>query len=1037
MRAQQLGIRILAPVAVIAAALGAWLLSRSPEPPRSVLELLHSLESPRPFELRWPGLRSYAPCPSSTTPGLCGRSLSEHDHDLLLETLRVRHPSQEPRDRHVAEIARLLLSPEPAGLLRARRHLQTLVAQDPESSELRAHLAIVTSSLATARDEPWDQIRALALWLEALETSPAREEGLFNLALLLQSVGLEKQAQKAWAELLAHDPFSSWAVESRAHLERLQRPTRAEVWDAARAEILSRHVRDEELREWVEAVPRQVHDDLRDELLAAWITDWSPSTPPWEETPHSISNIPRLASFLARATGDNLLQESLTHLRQASPADVPPLRRALRRFRSARRAYHGGNCEAARADLTAALPVLVRIENPLAHWVRAYLAFCRFVPDLQAGRGDLTELATAIDARAYPLLAGEIRRMLGIAAGRLDQPARSFEHYEAAIEHWTRAWGEENSSSLLLLRGEISSLLGHRDSAWRDLTRSLRGLARDGDLRGLHSALVVSGSLLLDLQLPEVALQFREEAVINAEVWGEPYPLARSYWHRGLLLGALGQRGRALEDVGKGKKLAAGIEDAALRASMENDLAFEEAIAKAEDFPAEARDQLRACREIYRQEEHRHLELRASLHEARTHFVDGDPEVGERLLDEVLLGFEEHFADSILAEPRLVVEAESAFRQAIERRIDRGDFRAALHIAERSRYLPQEGFRAHPRTEPSLDDQPEGIAILFFQDMDDHILRWTLRGAGITHHRIATVPEDLARLAGKHLGDRGPRPSFSRNAASLYEGLIGTTLEEGPTRRLVVVPDRSTAWIPFALLQDGNGTLVERVEIVHAPSLAHALRRSEHEKETILAVGSSVGATTAEADLRPLPLAEAEARGVAELYPESMVLLANEATPTSFLEATRTAGTIHYAGHSRSDPFLPYRSLLHLAADAKNPRGEIDAGSLATVELSRTRLVILSSCSSATDTSHRHRSSFGLVNAFLAAGADAVIGAQWQVDDTTTHELMLHLHQQLAAGVSPPTALRNTQLAFLAASDSRTRDAHNWGAFRLVGSAVP
>jgi CHAT domain-containing protein len=57
--------------------------------------------------------------------------------------------------------------------------------------------------------------------------------------------------------------------------------------------------------------------------------------------------------------------------------------------------------------------------------------------------------------------------------------------------------------------------------------------------------------------------------------------------------------------------------------------------------------------------------------------------------------------------------------------------------------------------------------------------------------------------------------------------------------------------------------------------------------------------------------------------------------------------------------------------------------------------------------------SLTLTTAFLAAGATAIIGTRWPVDDDTATALSLRLHYHLQMGAPPAEALRDAQLDLL------------------------
>ena len=75
-------------------------------------------------------------------------------------------------------------------------------------------------------------------------------------------------------------------------------------------------------------------------------------------------------------------------------------------------------------------------------------------------------------------------------------------------------------------------------------------------------------------------------------------------------------------------------------------------------------------------------------------------------------------------------------------------------------------------------------------------------------------------------------------------------------------------------------------------------------------------------------------------------------------------------------------------------------------------LVVTNAC--LTDSTRTHYDeSLTLATAFLAAGATAVIGTRWPVDDDTVAALSLRLHYHLQVGYQPAEALRRAQLDLL------------------------
>ena len=100
-------------------------------------------------------------------------------------------------------------------------------------------------------------------------------------------------------------------------------------------------------------------------------------------------------------------------------------------------------------------------------------------------------------------------------------------------------------------------------------------------------------------------------------------------------------------------------------------------------------------------------------------------------------------------------------------------------------------------------------------------------------------------------------------------------------------------------------------------------------------------------------------------------------------------------------------------------------------------LVITNACltdSARTD----YDESLTLATAFLAAGATAVIGTRWPVDDDTAAALSLRLHYHLQLGKPPAEALRRAQLDLLRPEpDVRKSLGPHLPPCRNPGSAIP
>jgi CHAT domain-containing protein len=190
--------------------------------------------------------------------------------------------------------------------------------------------------------------------------------------------------------------------------------------------------------------------------------------------------------------------------------------------------------------------------------------------------------------------------------------------------------------------------------------------------------------------------------------------------------------------------------------------------------------------------------------------------------------------------------------------------------------------------------------------------------------------------------------------------------------------------------------------------------------------------------MRDLPYAKSEAVQIHALYaPNAELLTGAAATVPAFLERAAGHDIVHVAGHAIVNAQQPSHSLL-LLAPSPNRSGAIDAQEMLTrLRLDRTRLVVLSTCSSAGGLPVGPEGVAPLVRPLLAAGVPAVIGSLWDVDDATTEELMVSFHRHYEEGSDAAEAMRAAQLGLLSKTNHKPglRSVLAWAPFQVIGHA--
>jgi CHAT domain-containing protein len=164
------------------------------------------------------------------------------------------------------------------------------------------------------------------------------------------------------------------------------------------------------------------------------------------------------------------------------------------------------------------------------------------------------------------------------------------------------------------------------------------------------------------------------------------------------------------------------------------------------------------------------------------------------------------------------------------------------------------------------------------------------------------------------------------------------------------------------------------------------------------------------------------------------VVSGRDATASRILGELDRHEVFSFAGHAVENPQSPKNSYLLLA-----PSGESDdhsilfAHEIGELRLRCLRLVVLSACHSTSAAKSRTAGIGGLTRSFLQAGANAVVGTLWDVDDEAASRLLPEFHRRFVAGADTASALRGAQLAMLQGTERSLRSASHWGAFQVVG----
>jgi CHAT domain-containing protein len=335
-------------------------------------------------------------------------------------------------------------------------------------------------------------------------------------------------------------------------------------------------------------------------------------------------------------------------------------------------------------------------------------------------------------------------------------------------------------------------------------------------------------------------------------------------------------------------------------------------------------------------------------------------------------------------------------------------------------------------------------AVLHYTMTPDGLIIFVARADRIVSLEVPVRPEDLAsriRLLRELWGSRDGVPERGLPAAQgLHDLLIAPVALAGlmdGAEHLIIVPHGVLEQLPFAALHDRTTErfLVEDHVIAYAPSAGAipALRAVRDGAPLDVAAVQSFAPFPVQ-----LPGTRAEADMVRGAGPDGRVHLGPRATEAQLRRALAGNGVVHVASHGTLNARNPMFSRIELA---RGSGASADDGRLEVHEVLGLRvnspLVVLSGCETAlaeewTGNALRPAGIATLAQAFLQAGAGAVMATLWRIDDQGSAELVSRFYR-LAASRTVADALAGAQREMIQDPDARYASPYYWAGFVLSG----
>lgn len=861
--------------------------------------------------------------------------------------------------------------------------------------ELLTHLSVAYGERGTTRRRASDFIRALACADRAWRLRATRET-IWNRAVALQRLHLHDDARASWQLYLRNDSESTWVAEARERLRSTNVLSSANHWLRDGARLLD--LDDGRLASLSAAFPLQVRRAAERDIVPGWAV----AVLAGDEARAALflRKLETIGVTRAQRSGDTFLADVATHIRSV-PADRHVrngLARTIIKLSDAKKAYDGGDGTSCRASLRQAIPELARSKSPLLEYARFYTASSYYHDnDYASLRRDAGTLNISARYRALRAQTSWIRGLGEMSSGRPDHALR---HYQEALAAFDAMGESDYAAAAHNLLAEAYDYLDSAEEAWNHRERALALVSRLGPASTQWVQLLNgSAQLLLAAEEPAVAKIFLDRAIQQPAAADDSLFLSSTTAWQAVALHQLGRHADARSAWRRATSVAARIPTGAVRERALNDVTLRRALTLERDLaPAEMQTAVAfAKRAANRWALPRLLRLQGDVladqgsyaAAMRTYSAALD-EIFDQRRKTTLMRYE-------LANRASLIDVTE---RALSLAVGRGDFESAFRFSERS------AGAALPSPAPSPATViPPNVAVIKVISLSDRVVTWTMTASGV-HVRQQPVTLDEVRRATDALA------GAMRDAAAMRLGRIvvaPSLLHSGAIDTLVFVPDASFATVRFASLTHPvtGRPLIERYAVAECHTVSSYLSaigalKASGEPRVLLIDGSRSGT------LRRLGAADKEIRELRHSYTSAVTWEAGSGNRATLVAALESAGMVHFAAHAVVDRTNELLSNIVLGGSDTL----LYAHEVAALRFEKRPIVVLATCSGARATEARRRRSPTLADAFLAAGASAVVASSEDLDDARARRFSLMLHDRLRRGLTVGAALRDIQMAF-------------------------
>ena len=345
---------------------------------------------------------------------------------------------------------------------------------------------------------------------------------------------------------------------------------------------------------------------------------------------------------------------------------------------------------------------------------------------------------------------------------------------------------------------------------------------------------------------------------------------------------------------------------------------------------------------------------------------------------------------------------------------------------------------------PQQIAQKMKTTLLFYWLGQDNSHLWVITPNKTVHFELPKASEIEPLVTSYRemvLHIHAPDEVDSSAGKQLYAKLVAPAAKFIPKNSSVIIlPDDRLAGLNFETLvvnEPQPHFWIEDVTLTTASSLtllAASTTRAISKNRSLMLVGDTIPPND---EYPALPNAADEIRMVAKYFPPEQreVLEKAAATPTAYARGRpERFAYLHFVTHGTASVTRPLESAVILSKEGDSYK--LYAREIVKHPLTA-QLVTISACEGAGRRAYSGEGLIGLSWAFLRAGAHNVVGALWEVSDSSTPQFMDMFYSELAKGRSPASALRAAKLLLLHSQDTQSvfKKPYYWAPFQLYAGS--